>query len=189
MAKVTRQDWLNAALQLLADEGAAALTLQRLLARLGVSHGSFYHHFANRQALTDAMLAYWEQHMTVDIVADSDRSRDTGHRVSGLIDQGNDFFSLQSPLENAIRSWAQANEHVRQVLERVDHQRRCHCRSLAASLVKDKQHAEHLGDLVHAVFIGSQQNMPAYSAQETDNVYKMLQTLISANGFNTLNDS
>ena len=69
---------VNQAANTVADEGAAALTLQRLLARLGVSHGSFYHHFANRQALTDAMLAYWEQHMTVDIVADSDRSRDTG---------------------------------------------------------------------------------------------------------------
>ena len=61
MAKVTKQDWVELALKQLAASGHRSVTLGALLDQLGVSHGSFYHHFKNRTELTQAMLAHWEQ--------------------------------------------------------------------------------------------------------------------------------
>ena len=42
---VTRREWLDAGLELLADEGAPAVTIERLTGKLGVTKGSYYHHF------------------------------------------------------------------------------------------------------------------------------------------------
>ncbi|NRB36837.1 MAG: TetR/AcrR family transcriptional regulator [Pseudomonadales bacterium] len=178
MAKVTKQDWLDQALELLASGGPSAVTLQALLDRLNVSHGSFYHHFSNRQALTDAMLEHWEQTMTADILDSSGQIVDLGPRLDNLINQGEGLFTLQTPLENAIRSWAQTDNSVKNALQRVDKMRREHCQALAALVVEDHDAAVRLGDLVHAVFIGTQQNMPAYSAEETQAVYRTLMELV-----------
>ena len=46
MARLTRQDWINAALDRLEFGTAEEATIVRLAASLGVSRGSFYHHFA-----------------------------------------------------------------------------------------------------------------------------------------------
>ena len=178
MAKVSKQDWIERAIALLAAGGYKAVTLDALLNELGVSHGSFYHHFKNRKALTEAMLAHWEQSMTVDIVQASGKISELSQRVDSLIDMGQSLFELQTPLENAIRNWAQSDELVKATMQRVDHLRRQHCQELAGLVVADKQRARILGDLVHAAFVGSQQCLPAYTADETKAIYRELQQLL-----------
>jgi AcrR family transcriptional regulator len=75
-ATLTASDWAEAALQLIAEKGVGALTVSRLAARLGVTKGSFYWHFAGRPDLLKAALTRWEQQTTVtsiqalDAVAD-----------------------------------------------------------------------------------------------------------------------
>ncbi len=179
MAKVSKQQWIEQAMALLAASGHQGVTLQALLDKLGVSHGSFYHHFKNRQALTDAMLAHWEQSMTLDILQTTSEITALSQRVDSLINSGQDLFALQLPLEIAIRNWAQTDEGVKAVMQRVDRLRRKHCQTLAALAVADTQRAKVLGNLIHAVFVGSQQSLPAYSAKETQAVYRELQHLIS----------
>lgn len=178
MAKVSKQDWIEQSIAILAASGHKAVTLEALLKALGVSHGSFYHHFKNRRELTEAMLDHWEQSMTVDIVARSGEINNLSERVESLIEAGEALIELQTPLENAIRSWAQSDEVVKAAMERVDLQRRENCRSIAALVVADKNRAQTLGDLVHAVFVGSQQCLPPYTASETRAVYTELQKLL-----------
>jgi len=89
MARVTREDWLNAARDILIEGGFARLTLENLLARLGVTHGSFYHHFKNRQALTEAILKQWRQEMTLDVVTAASEIGDIQERARALINIGN----------------------------------------------------------------------------------------------------
>ena len=50
-----REAALAAALDLVAAEGEAALTLRRIAERVGVAHRSLYNHFADREALVDAV--------------------------------------------------------------------------------------------------------------------------------------
>lgn len=58
------EDWERAALDAIAKEGAAALSIPKLAARLGVTKGSFYWHFERLDLLLTAALARWEHAYT-----------------------------------------------------------------------------------------------------------------------------
>lgn len=60
MGRLNADDWARAALAALAEGGLAAVAVEPVAVRLGVSKGSFYWHFANRMALVEAALALWE---------------------------------------------------------------------------------------------------------------------------------
>ena len=59
------------------------MRVEALAARLGVSKGGFYWHFADRRALLDEMLDTWEKAGTDDVIARVDGRRATrGPRCS-----------------------------------------------------------------------------------------------------------
>jgi len=62
--RLTRRAWQRAALEALIEGGASAVTVPRLAAKLGVTKGSFYWHFASVDALLEAALADWERIFT-----------------------------------------------------------------------------------------------------------------------------
>ena len=51
-----------------ASQGTDALTIDRLARGLGVTKGSFYHHFRNQADYRAALLKYWEQAGMADMV-------------------------------------------------------------------------------------------------------------------------
>jgi AcrR family transcriptional regulator len=61
MVKRTVQDWEDAALSAIADEGLSCLAIPQLARSLGVTKGSFYWHFASLQELIDKSLQRWEE--------------------------------------------------------------------------------------------------------------------------------
>jgi AcrR family transcriptional regulator len=67
--RLTRDDWVTAALGAIADGGLAAVGVEPLAARLGATKGSFYWHFKNRDALLEAAIQRWEKETTTDVVA------------------------------------------------------------------------------------------------------------------------
>ncbi|HET6602592.1 MAG TPA: TetR/AcrR family transcriptional regulator [Xanthomonadaceae bacterium] len=60
-ARLSADDWAQAALDTIAESGVAAVAVEPLARRLGVTKGSFYWHFPSREALLEAALARWEQ--------------------------------------------------------------------------------------------------------------------------------
>ncbi|MFA9476584.1 MAG: TetR/AcrR family transcriptional regulator [Filomicrobium sp.] len=68
--RLSRDDWLLAGLQLLRKEGIARVTVDRLAAELGITRGSFYHHFKNRRDLLKDMLDYWIREWTLAVIDD-----------------------------------------------------------------------------------------------------------------------
>lgn len=66
-ARLTAQDWVRAALTAVADGGLAAVSVEPLARTLGATKGSFYWHFANREALVEATLLAWETGETTDV--------------------------------------------------------------------------------------------------------------------------
>ena len=58
--RLSALDWANAALDVIASEGVAAVAVEPLARRLGVTKGSFYWHFPSREALLSAALERWE---------------------------------------------------------------------------------------------------------------------------------
>ncbi|HXD53500.1 MAG TPA: helix-turn-helix domain-containing protein, partial [Solirubrobacteraceae bacterium] len=58
--QLTPEDWERAALAAIRDGGPEAVAVEPLARRLGVTKGSFYWHFANRDGLLGAAIARWE---------------------------------------------------------------------------------------------------------------------------------
>jgi len=60
-ARLSAEDWAVAALDVIAESGLAAVAVEPLAKRLGVTKGSFYWHFPSREALLIAALERWEK--------------------------------------------------------------------------------------------------------------------------------
>ncbi len=67
--RLTADVWAAAALDALGEGGLAAVAVEPIAARLGATKGSFYWHFANRDALISAALALWETAHTDGVIA------------------------------------------------------------------------------------------------------------------------
>lgn len=66
--RLTRDDWIQAALDALARGGVAAVRVDVLAKELGITRGSFYWHFADRDALLVAALDVWERELTTAVI-------------------------------------------------------------------------------------------------------------------------
>ncbi len=62
--RLSREDWLENALIELSRTGQAGLRIEGLSAALGVSRGSFYWHFEDRNDFIHALLEYWYEEYT-----------------------------------------------------------------------------------------------------------------------------
>jgi AcrR family transcriptional regulator len=90
MARVKREaltaaDWTQAALDALARGGLAAVAVEPLAKELGATKGSFYWHFADRQALVVATLELWERRDTDLVIAAIDDRQDARTRLRRLL--------------------------------------------------------------------------------------------------------
>lgn len=66
--KLSRDDWIAAAMDWVAAHGVATLAVEPLARSLGVTKGGFYWCFANRDELLQAVLERWEAQGTQNII-------------------------------------------------------------------------------------------------------------------------
>lgn len=59
--RLSVDDWTREALDQIAESGVAAVAVEPLARRLGVTKGSFYWHFPSRDALLQAALERWDR--------------------------------------------------------------------------------------------------------------------------------
>src|SRR4051794_7743041 len=84
-ASLTAGAWTEAALEALARGGLPAVAVEPLAKRLGATKGSFYWHFADRNALLEATLALWEQRDTEGVIAAVSEDLDVTSRLRNLL--------------------------------------------------------------------------------------------------------
>ena len=82
---LTAGDWTRAALSALARGGLAAVAVEPLAKELGATKGSFYWHFADRQALVEATLQLWERRDTDQVIAAIDETQEAELRLLNLL--------------------------------------------------------------------------------------------------------
>ena len=83
--RLSAADWITAALDALAAGGISAVAVEPLAARLGTTKGSFYWHFANREALLEAALQRWERADTEDVIRLVESVPDARGRLHALL--------------------------------------------------------------------------------------------------------
>ena len=122
--KVTRQDWLNVAMDVLVSDGVEQVKVLDLGNRLGVSRSSFYWYFKSRQELLDALLQHWQNTNTAAIVAKANAPADTiTEAVCNFFHCVIDERLFNNPLDFAVRAWARRSGKVRRVLDQSDQTR------------------------------------------------------------------
>lgn len=123
MATLTAYDWVLAAMRRLATHGVDHIRVETLAAQLGVSKGSFYWHFANRDALLTAVLDLWQSQGTEAIITAVDTEpAGSEERLHTLIQQT--FGQPEHDgIELGIRAWATRDANTRTIVEKVDARR------------------------------------------------------------------
>jgi len=156
---VSKTEWLDAGLRILAEHGSPALTIERLTDALSLSKGSFYHHFGGVSGYRTALLAYIEAKSTtriIDAVESADSPEQKLARLSELVLSE----STDPTLEIAVRAWAQQDPEVREVQARMDRTRVEYLRDLMRAAGREAD----LGDLIYLVLIGANHVLPPVDA-------------------------
>lgn len=81
---LTAEHWAEAALDAIASGGIEAVAVEPLARRLGVTKGSFYWHYPNRDALVARALQVWERHETVDMLGRAEQEPQPRERIHTL---------------------------------------------------------------------------------------------------------
>ena len=109
--RLTVEDWIDAGLTLIAQEGLRAVKIDRLCSSLGVTKGSFYWHFSDIQAYLEALAAAWAaEQRSSQATLEALRELEPEERLVRMMRQ------LTGPrqwiLERAMREWARQDADV-----------------------------------------------------------------------------
>ncbi|MGW4940697.1 TetR/AcrR family transcriptional regulator [Actinoplanes sp. NPDC004185] len=153
--RLTADDWTSAALEAMAGGGLAAVAVEPLAARLGATKGSFYWHFANRDALIEAAVLRWERDHTEAVIGLVDAEPDPLDRLRLLI--GLVLNSTVRPEDGSIELAMLAtagHPHVAPVLARVTERRVAYTAGLFAALGWPAAEARRRGLLAVTAYLG-----------------------------------
>lgn len=122
--RMTREAWIEAGIAALVEEGIANVKIQVMAKTLAVSRSSFYWFFADLQELHGELLEHWLRKNTSPIIERALRPAPTVTKAVCHIFECWVDPSLFSPrLDAAVRSWAQVDASVRDVVDQADDQR------------------------------------------------------------------
>jgi AcrR family transcriptional regulator len=148
----SRQDWVDAGLQLIREEGQQALTIERLTQILSLTKGSFYHHFGGLPNYRQALLDCWEYELTVHPMEIAMQESDPQKRRRKL---GETVKKLDQRLDLSIRAWGMRDPEVQIHVRRVDDLRiQCLSRLYEGTGMNQP---DLLARIQYAAFLGAQQ--------------------------------
>ncbi len=122
-SSLTPERWVEAATDVLVDQGIDSVRVDTLARALKVTRGSFYWHFRERDELLRAVLQAWRNHATEQLTRRLESARDDPR------DQVRDLISLPfrgraavraARIELAIRAWARRDAMARAFVDEAD---------------------------------------------------------------------
>lgn len=169
--RLTAQDWADAALAAMGEGGLAAVAVEPLAARLGTTKGSFYWHFANRDALIEAALERWAELGTEGVITEVEAEPDPGERLRRLLLNAT-RQAAEDPLEVSLLANA-SQPRVAAALARVTDRRIGYVASLFVELGFPEDEARRRGLLAYSAYLGHTQlahavpqSLPADAARD-----------------------
>lgn len=170
MKKLEREDWFTTGLNILNSDGFLKITIDNLCYALKVTKGSFYHHFKNMDGYTDALMKYWMDKNTKELIRKVDI-------VESAQDKTNELYQLvlkrSHRNEHVIRGWGFSNETVRKYVEEVDEIRIDYTAKLKVMCGENANKARQLAVLEYACLIGMQQLYPDMPASQQIELYEL----------------
>ena len=122
MKRVSKAEWLQAALTLLKTDGVKAVRVERIARELDISKSGFYWHFKNLNDLRSQMFDYWV-HEFSDVVIANPKIL-AGPPRSRLKQAMEIFIDRDLTLyEAAIHTWAEMDPDIAKRVRQVHRQR------------------------------------------------------------------
>jgi len=123
---LTPDDWIESATVLLVDQGIDAVRVDVLARILGVTRGSFYWHFKDRDDLLKSVLNAWRDAATEQVTERFEKKNaDPRSLIKELISLPFRGRSAEraARIELAIRAWARRDPMARQAVDDADARR------------------------------------------------------------------
>lgn len=180
--RLSAEDWQQAALDVIAEQGLAAVAVEPLAKRLGVTKGSFYWHFPSREALIKAALEKWE-------ASDQQRVFDPLEHIADPGDRLRELFVLTSrEMRSHVIYSALLNQvdHpiVQPIMQRLSQKRIAFLGLAYRALGLNRRESMNRARLAYAAYVGFlqlmlQMKLPRMSAEEYEEyVQHVAETLI-----------
>ena len=150
--RLARVDWEDAALAAIAAGGLAGVRVEPLAAELGVTKGSFYWHFDNREALVEAALVRWVDLHGAPALVKLERIEDPRERLRTLLRQ-----AVQASLATTVQARLLSevdDERVRRALREVTDARLALLRATFAQLGFAPDQAAERALATYATYLG-----------------------------------
>ena len=158
--RLDRQAWVEAALDAIAEGGLAAVAVVPLAKQLGVTKGSFYWHFANREALIKAALAEWEHSHTAAVIAEIEATSDDPVQQLRLLFRRVTELAARDRIELALLANAD-HPTVHPVLDRVTRRRINFTAGLFQRFGLSRAQAKRRALLAYSAYLGHAQLLHA----------------------------
>lgn len=174
MPRLNREDWLHKGLEILSAFDQDKIKILYLCKQMGVTRGSFYHHFESIEDYIGALMGHWTEQNTQRFiqVASSEEGPEAQIKVLNALVLESDLS-----LEAAIRSWSYYNAQVKGYLEQVDRLRLAFLEKVFSAMGMEAQLAKGLASIEYALLVGVQQLYPQLSPEELGQLFMLHQQM------------
>lgn len=160
--RLTRSDWLDHGLRILARQGADALKVGALAAGLDVSRGSFYWHFRDIGDFRLQLLARWQERTTDQVLEQTDASTVGAARLTHLMKLA---FNEDRSLDRSVRAMASTDPAVAETVAAVDARRVAYMAKVLVEAGVEGARALPRAEFLYWAYIGQSAVMdPRHSA-------------------------
>lgn len=153
---LSRNDWIKAGQQMLIKSGIDSVRVETLAQNIGITRGSFYHHFKGRNELLQEILLDWKSRATDQVIR---RLKNTHYPpkqqlaiIFNLPTRG-DSAKEAADFELAIRAWARRDKMARKMMEEVDQFRLNYIEELIVSLGYSEKEAAQRAFLLYSYLV------------------------------------
>jgi AcrR family transcriptional regulator len=144
-------DWLRAAFARLASEGIESVRVELLARDLGVSKGSFYWHFQDREELLGRMFDRWEKE-EIEWLDETVITPKAAARWARFVRRCTE--PQLARLESAMRTWARRDERIAVRITAIERKRTAHIASVLRAIGFAAPAAESWAEITLLVYLG-----------------------------------
>ncbi|MFK4834524.1 TetR/AcrR family transcriptional regulator [Microbacterium sp. ZW T2_14] len=181
---VARDRWLDEGVRVLEEQGSTGIRIDKIAARLGLSKGSFHHHFEGAEAYKVALLARIEQMSTAALEEASAHASSVDKSPRAVLGALIDLLDpaegtiYRPELEVAVRSWSTVDPDARAVQQRIDQSRISALEAIWRPLVPTDAEARVAALLPYLLAVGAAMVTPPVPSHQLREIFRLLVPLI-----------
>jgi AcrR family transcriptional regulator len=159
--RLAKSDWIDQGLRTLAADGASALKVGPMAAKLDVSRGSFYWHFRDIADFRAQVLASWQERTTEQVIEQLEAAKGKPDRLRSLMRRA---FVGKRSLDRAVRAWAAQDAAVARIVAAVDARRIAYIAKMLVAAGVESRRASARAAFMYWAYLGQAVVMDPRSA-------------------------